>query len=317
MLTYILFAIGFIFLIKGADLLVDGSSSIAKRIGISDLVIGLTIVSFGTSAPELLVNIIASIKGAADIGVGNIVGSNIANILLIIGAASLVRPLKVKNNTTWKEIPLNFLAGVVLLILANDIFIDGAHVASISRSDGLMLMIFFCIFLYYTVGLARASKEKLNSYNLVKTPIAIIMVILGILGLTFGGKWVVDGASAIAASLGFSEALIGLTIVAVGTSLPELVTSVVAARKKNTDIAIGNVVGSNLFNIFWVLGLSAFIRPIPFNTIVNQDLLVYIIATVLLFIFCFTGGRAHVEKKEGIVFLLGYIAYIIFIVIRG
>lgn len=317
MLTYILFIIGFVFLIKGADLLVDGSSSLAKRIGVSDIVIGLTIVSFGTSAPELLVNIVASFKGNADIGMGNIIGSNISNIFLILGIAALIYPLKVQKNTTWKEIPMNLIAVIVLLFMANDIFIDKAPKAFLSRIDGLILITFFVLFMDYTISLAKAHKEKhddLPKHSVMK---AITMTIVGIIGLAYGGKWVVEGAVHLASSLGLSEALIGLTIVAVGTSLPELATSAVAAYKHKTDIAIGNVVGSNLFNIFWVLGLSAIIRPIPVNPIINSDILVCLMATIMLFVACFTHKRYQIDRFEGGVFVAAYIAYIVFLVIRG
>lgn len=317
MLTYVLFAIGFVFLIKGADYLVDGSSSIAQRIGISQLVIGLTIVSFGTSAPELIVNIMASLKGAGDIGIGNVLGSNIANILLILGVAGVIYPLRIQKSTTWKEVPLNFLSAFVLLALANDVIIDGASSSVISRIDGIILMLFFVIFVYYTIGLAKA--EKSNDGNTKKYSIlkSVIMVVVGIVGLAFGGQWVVNGAVEIAAYFGLSQALIGLTIVAVGTSLPELATSAVAAYKRNADIAIGNVVGSNLFNIFWVLGLSALIKPLPFRSEINTDILVYLAAALLLFLFAFTGKKEHVSRSDGVIFLCCYGAYLVFLIIRG
>ncbi len=316
-MIYILFVLGFVFLVKGADLLVDGSSSIAKRIGISDIVIGLTIVSLGTSAPELLVNITASLKGNVDIGVGNILGSNIANIFLILGIASLIYPLKIKKTTTWKEIPLNLLAAVILFVMANDVFIDKADTSILTRTDGLILMTFFIIFLNYTMGLAKANKEVNGDFDHHSTFKAIAMIIIGVVGLAYGGKWVVDGAVIIAKQFGLSEALIGLTVVAVGTSLPELATSAVAAYKRKADIAIGNVVGSNLFNIFWVLGLSAVIRPLPFNQILNTDILIYLLATIMLFVFCFTKKRYQLDRIEGGLFVAAYIAYIIFLVIRG
>lgn len=317
MLTYVLLILGFVLLIKGADLLVDGSSSIAKRIGVSDIVIGLTIVSFGTSAPELLVNIVASFRGASDIGIGNILGSNIANIFLILGIAALIRPLRVKRNTTWKEIPLNLLAAIVLFVMANDMLIDGASGSILTRIDGMILMLFFVIFIYYTIGLAKSEKNNDHDYKKRPISIALLMSIVGVAGLAIGGHWVVDGAVSIATKFGLSEALIGLTIVAIGTSLPELATSAVAAYKGNTDIAVGNVVGSNIFNIFWVLGLSAIIRPLPFSPMIDADILVFIFATILLFIFSFTGNRKHIEKWEGGVFVACYMAYIVFLVIRG
>lgn len=321
-MIYFLFVIGFILLIKGADLLVEGSSSIAKKIGVSELIIGLTIVSLGTSAPELLVNIITSIKGSSDLGVGNIVGSNISNILLILGISAIIYPLKVKSNTTWKEIPLNIISALLLFIMVNDIFINKANASFLSRSDGLILMIFFILFMSYTFGLVKSEKAK----NIDKTEEdvkrstgkSILMTIVGIIGLAYGGKWVVDGAVFIAQQFGLSEAMIGLTIIAIGTSLPELATSATAAYKHKTDIAIGNIVGSNLFNVFWVLGLSAVIKPIPFNKIMNTDIIIYLIATIFLFIYCFTGKKKYsLDKKEGITFVIAYIAYIIFLVIRG
>ncbi len=316
-MTYFLLVLGFVFLIKGADLLVDGSSSIAKRFGVSDLIIGLTIVSFGTSAPELLVNIIASLNGSGDIGIGNILGSNIANIFLILGVSALIYPLKVKRQITWKEIPLNFLAAVVLFIMANDVLIDGASESLLTRIDGLILFSFFAIFMYYTVHLARSEKELVEPTASRPLWKSLFMTVLGIVGLAYGGQWVVDGAVDIASAFGLSEALIGLTIVAVGTSLPELATSGMAAYRKNTDIAIGNVVGSNIFNIFWVLGLSAVIKPLPFAEIINTDILVFLAATALLFIFSFTNGRQKIARFEGAIFLLAYLAYIVFLVFRG
>lgn len=354
MLTYILFVLGFILLIKGADFLVEGSSSIARRLGISSLVVGLTIVSFGTSAPELIVNIFASLKGNVDIGIGNILGSNISNIFLILGISALIYPLKIKKSTTWKEIPLNFLAAVVLFLMANDMMIDRTYESVLTRVDGLILMVFFVIFMHYTIGLARTEKEMtldigkypaifftkvrksikklFEKYHNIKIrkktyeePVieekrigtAIFMTIIGIIALAYGGEWVVEGAVTIAEQFGLSEALIGLTIVAVGTSLPELATSAVAAFKRKTDIAIGNVVGSNLFNIFWVLGLSAVIRPLPFNPMINSDILVYLVATVMLFLFCFTQSRHQIDRCEGAVFVASYVAYIIFLIVRG
>lgn len=317
MLTYFLFVIGFLFLIKGADYLVDGSSSLAQRIGISQLVIGLTIVSFGTSAPELLVNIMASLSGAGDLGIGNVLGSNIANIFLILGVAAVIYPLRIQKSTTWKEIPLNFLSALVLLALANDLLIDGASNSILTRSDGMILILFFIIFVYYTIGLAMSERNHNNQIHKYSVGKALVMVVVGIVGLTYGGQWVVEGAVALASRFGLSEALIGLTIVAIGTSLPELATSAVAAWKKNADIAIGNVVGSNIFNVFWVLGLSAMIKPLPFRPEINTDILVYLLASMMLFLFAFTGTKEHVSRWEGAIFLVSYGIYIVFLIIRG
>ncbi len=317
MLSYFLFFIGFFLLIKGADCLVSGSSSIAERIGISQLVIGLTIVSFGTSAPELIVNIMASLQGAGDVGIGNVLGSNIANILLIIGVAAIIYPLRIKKSTTWKEIPLNFLSALVLLALANDVLIDGFHVSILSRIDGIILMLFFFVFIYYTIGLAKAERNRVEKTEHIGIFKSLLMVFFGIIALSFGGQWVVNGAIKIAHQFGLSEALIGFTIVAIGTSLPELATSAVAAYKKNADIAIGNVVGSNLFNIFWVLGISAIIKPLPFRLELDTDILVFLGATIMLFLFAFTGKKQHVSRANGIVFIVCYLLYLSFLIYRG
>ncbi len=313
--TYLLLALGFIFLIKGADFLVDGASSIAKRFGISSLVIGLTIVAFGTSAPELVVNIFASLQGNVDIAIGNIIGSNIANILLILGASAVIFPLAVKKGTTWKEIPLSLLAVVVLALLVNDQFIDGSLPSGLTRIDGFVLLSFFIIFLYYTFGISKVSGDE-NQTDVKERSLSmsICMIIAGFFGLTLGGKWIVDSAVTIASNLGISQAVIGLTVVAIGTSLPELATSAIAAYRKNTDIAVGNIVGSNIFNVFWILGISAVINPLPFSPLLMRDVMVVIGATLLLFIFMFVGKKHVLERWQGALFVVAYFAYIIFIV---
>lgn len=318
-MTYILLVIGFVFLIKGADMLVDGASSLAKKFNISNLVIGLTVVAFGTSAPELFVNLFASFNGTTDIAIGNIVGSNIVNMLLILGIAAVIYPLKVSKGTVWKEIPLSLLAALLLLVMANDTIIDGAMFNALTRIDGIVLISFFIVFLYYTFGIAKNQEngDDQPSPKLYSAWATAGLIILGLIGLVIGGHWIVNGATAIAASLGLSDALIGLTIVAIGTSLPELATSAVAAYKKNADIAVGNVVGSNIFNIFWILGLSSVISPLPFTPMLTFDLWVAVIAAVLLFGIMFIGKRHVVEKWQGIIFILMYIAYIVFIVVRG
>lgn len=315
MLIYFLFVIGFVFLIKGADFLVDGASSIAKKFRVSPLVIGLTIVAFGTSAPELVVNIFASAAGNTDIAIGNILGSNIANILLILGISAFIYPLASKKNTVWKEIPLCLLATLAIGLMANDAFFDGAAYSGLSRIDGIVLLFFFIIFLYYTFGIARVSGQDgdIEIKNL-KTSKAIFFIFLGLTGLVLGGQWIVSGAVKIAEYFGLSQSLIGLTIVAVGTSLPELATSAIAAYKKQADIAIGNVVGSNIFNMFWILGLSSAIRPLPFNLASNFDILVTIGATFILFLVMFIGKRHIIERWQGAIMFLLYVAYIIFLV---
>jgi len=314
-ITYVAIIAGFVLLIKGADLLVEGASSIAKKLGISALVIGLTIVAFGTSMPELIVNIFASIQGNTDIAIGNILGSNIANILLILGISAVIYPLAVKRGTVWKEIPLCLLAIVVAGLMANDALIDGNNFSSLARIDGLILIAFFAIFLYYTFGISRTEETDegavIKERSLLK---ASGMVITGLVCLVLGGKWIVDSAVAIATSLGVSQAILGLTVVAVGTSLPELATSAVAAYKKNPDIAIGNVVGSNIFNVFWILGISAVISPLPFSAMLMRDVMVTIGATLLLFVFMFIGKKHILERWQGVCFILAYILYIVVIV---
>ncbi len=317
-MLYILFVLGFIILIKGADLLVSGSSAIAKKFNIPDLVIGLTIVAFGTSAPELFVNVSASLKGNTDIAVGNIIGSNIANILLILGVSAMIYPLTVKSTIVWKEIPFSLLAALVTGILANDIILDGRTISEISRGDGLILLAFFLIFLYYIFSISKNSDapalENLKSMTSLKSG---VFIAVGLGMLILGGTWIINGAREIAGNFGVSEYLIGLTVVSVGTSLPELATSAVAAYKKNTDIAIGNVVGSNIFNVFWILGVSATINPLPFEQSGNFDLMTAVLASVLLMASLFIGKRHILEKWQGAIFLMFYVAYIGYIVLRG
>lgn len=319
MATYILFFIGFAVLIKGADFLVSGASSLATRMGVSALVIGLTIVAFGTSTPELVVNLLASLEGKTGIAIGNVLGSNIANILLILGASAMVYPLAVGKGTVWKEIPLSFLAVVVLGVMANDVILDATSNSVITRIDGILLIAFFIIFLYYTFGIAKVNTNE-NSNNETTASYSygysFLLICLGAAGLVVGGKWIVDGATVFATALGVSEAIIGLTIVAVGTSLPELATSIVAAKRRNVDIAVGNIVGSNIFNVFWILGVSATISPLPFSLDLQDDLLVTILATGLLFVILFIGKRHVVERWQGGLFLFLYVAYIFYTVLR-
>ncbi|MGB2696515.1 MAG: calcium/sodium antiporter [Candidatus Zixiibacteriota bacterium] len=317
MIEIVLLVIGFVLLIKGADFLVEGASSIARRLKVSDLVIGLTVVAFGTSTPELFVNIIASIKGNSGIAIGNILGSNIANVLLILGISSIIFPLSVTKGTVWKEIPLSLLAALMLGVLANDQLIDKNGFSALTRIDGLVLISFFIIFLYYSFSIAKRVEGMdehvpTREYGLAKSS---LLVIAGLVGLAVGGKWITEGAIHIASILGVSQSFIGLTLVALGTSLPELATSAVAASRKNAEIAVGNVVGSNIFNIFWVLGLSAVIKPIPFEPRSNIDIGVTISASVFLFITMFTGKQRLLDRWEGIIFVILYVSYIAFLII--
>lgn len=316
MLTYILFIAGFFILIKGAGFLVDGSASIAKKLKISSIVIGLTIVAFGTSAPEFIVNIFASAQGNSEIAIGNILGSNIANILLILGISAIIYPITAKKNTVLKEIPLSLLAIIILGFMANDTIIDGGIFSSITRIDGLILLSFFTIFLYYTFGITKSTddiveKDQIKVFSYTK---ATLFILLGLAGLVVGGKWIVDGAVKIAELFNVSQSLIGLTVVAIGTSLPELATSAVAAYKKQSDIAIGNVVGSNIFNIFWILGASAVIRPLPFSASSNSDIAMTIFASILLFLVMFVGKKRVIERWQGVFMITTYVGYIVFLI---
>ncbi|MDP4810010.1 MAG: calcium/sodium antiporter [Saprospiraceae bacterium] len=315
MLTYILFVIGFVLLISGANILVEGSASIAKKLNISSIVIGLTIVAFGTSAPEFIVNIFASVQGNTDIAIGNIIGSNISNILLILGVSSIIYPLATQENTVWKEIPLSLLAAILLGVMVNDTLIDGGTFSGLTRIDGIVFLSFFIIFLYYTFGISKVSGEntdlEIKEMSYMKSS---FYVAGGLLGLVFGGKWIVDGAIKIAEGFNVSQSLIGLTVVAIGTSLPELATSAVAAYKKQSDIAIGNVVGSNIFNIFWILGFSSVINPLPFSKDSVIDIIMTIVASLILFLIMFIGKKHTVERWQGVIMILIYIGYVAYLI---
>ena len=315
--------VGFALLIKGADIMVEGSSSIAKKFGVSSFVIGLTVVAFGTSAPELIVSALASFKGSEGIAMGNIIGSNISNTLLILGVSALIAPLVIKKATVNKEIPFSLLAVAAVGLLVNDVVIDNNTDSLLSRADGFILILFFIIFMYYTfgirkVGLVEGVKEKLNDGIKEKNIyLSVGMVVLGLIGLGVGGKLIVDSGIQIATLLGMSEALVGLTIVAIGTSLPELAASAMSAYKGKADMAMGNVVGSNIFNLLWVLGISSAIRPIPFNISLNTDFLVLFFITILLILLIFIGKKHVLSKNEGIALLSIYVTYMIFLIIRG
>ncbi len=310
MITYVLFVAGFVLLIYGATWLVDGSASIARRHNISNVVIGLTIVALGTSSPELVVNLVASFKGTADVAMGNILGSNISNILLILGVSAIIYPLAVNNNTQWKEVPLALLAAVVIGVLANDALFDGISTSMVYRSDGIVLMAFFVLFMYYAFGIAYQKDEVVYKVKQFPLWLSALMIAGGGVALVVGGRWIVDGATVIALNFGMSEAVISLTIVAVGTSLPELATCAVAAYKRNPGMVIGNIIGSNIFNIFFVLGISATIKPLPFNLVLNFDILVGIGAALLLFLFLRISRKKVLERWQGWVFLILYLFYI-------
>lgn len=307
---------GFVALIFGASTLVDAASSLAARWGVPSIVIGLTIVAFGTSAPELVVNVFAATTGSTDMVLGNVLGSNIFNVLGILGISALIYPLTVKSNTTWIEIPLSFLAAICVLVVASDVFLDGSSTNLISRSDGIILLLFFLVFLVYNLIVAKSGgadeEMETKDYSIWK---AVLFIVLGLAGLVVGGRLIVTSAVSIAEVIGLSERVIGLTVVSIGTSLPELATSIIAVRKRNVDIAIGNVVGSNIFNIFLILGVSGTIVPLGINPDSLFDIMVNILTGLLLFIFVFTGRGRKVERWEGAVFVVGYVAYVTYLII--
>ena len=317
----VLFLVGIFLLVQGAKYLVEGSSSLAKQLGFSTLIIGLTVVAFGTSMPELVVNIFAAIEGATEVAFGNVIGSNISNILLVLGIVAIITTVKTHYSTTWKEIPFSLLAVIVLLVMANKTAFEKDAVLSITRIDGVLMLLFFGIFVYYAFQLALRTRVRVEEEKL-KIPrrnmiIIWLMIIGGMVGLFIGGGLVVDGAIYFAEQLGFSQFLISATVIAIGTSLPELVTSITAALKKDVDLAVGNIVGSNIFNIFWILGVTALIRPVSIPIFIDVDLIFLGIVTLLLFFFLVIGKKHQIGRKTGISFIVLYVMYIIFLVIRG
>ncbi len=303
--------LGFIPLLYGATILVDSSTSLARRMNVPNIVIGLTIVAFGTSSPELLVNLFSSYAGSSELALGNVIGSNIINTFLILGIPAMIVPLAVKSNTVWIEIPLSLLAASVVIVLANDTYIEGAAVSALTRIDGLILLFFFMIFLGYNLkmmhGGAFSEDVAVKDYKVLT---AILLLLSGLVLLFVGGRVIVLFAVELAREFGLTERVIALTIVSAGTSLPELATSLVAVKKKNLDIAMGNIVGSNIFNIFFVLGISAVIAPIPLQSGANFDLMVNLIGSLLLFVFLFTGKGRQLERWEGALFILIYLVYL-------
>ena len=328
-----LILIGFFLLIRGASWLVEGASALARRLGASDLLIGLTVVSMGTSAPELLVNLAAAWNKSSDLALANIVGSSIANVLLILGTSALVAPLAVAPSTVFKEIPFCLLATIIVGILANDVLIDGQVSSVISRSDGFVLLGFFVVFVYYLASLRRSTDHKTASVR-SSMPNVVVMsptlsVVVGLIALIVGGETTVRGATALARGLGVGERVIGLTIVSVGTSLPELITSFVAAMKGKADLSIGNVIGSNIFNLFWILGISAIVMPLPVSDTLNKDIGI-MITSIILLIFLMQPGppaarlrfwriqRGHVLNRiEGAFLTSCYLSYIAWAIFAG
>ena len=317
MISLILLIIGFIILIKGSDIFVDGISSIATKFKFSKIFIGLTIVAFGTGAPELAVSINALINNNGQVVLGNAIGSNIVNTLLILGIASVICPLRVKNNTIKKEIPICLLISTALSVLLCDSYFDLGLTNRITRSDGIILVLFFSIFVYYLITTMRnkidEDLQEEAKYGLKKS---IIFTIIGIIALILGSDLVVENAVSIASKLGLSERFISLTVIALGTSLPELVTSITAAIKKEEDILIGNIVGSNIFNMCIVLGVPvALLGGVTITTFSMFDLCMLLVSSTILFVFASTDHK--ISKAEGILMLLTFIAYYSYIIIQG
>lgn len=320
-MTYLLLLVGFALLIIGADYFVKGASAISALLRVPPILVGLTIVSFGTSSPEATVSIIAALNGNDDVSLGNVVGSNLFNTLFVLGVTAFIAPLIVKSQTIRKEIPFSFLASITLLVLMADIFLQDFSDNMLTRSDGIILLLIFAVFLYYIFELARKSRNDFGEQpskieekdkNRVKNG---AFTLGGLAAIVFGGDLVVKNSTEIALSLGMSEALVGLTIVAVGTSLPELVTSSVAAWKKESEIALGNIIGSNIFNILFVLGASATISPIRVNSLLFTDIAILILYTVVVLIFALT--RLTIGKREGIFLAISYIVYMVYIILRN
>lgn len=313
MITDLLWLVtGLTLILVGANILTDGASAVAGRMGVSDLVIGLTVVAFGTSTPELVISVVSAIDGNTSIAIGNIVGSNILNILLIIGATALIRPIVVKKTVMTNEIPMVVLSSLVLLVFGYSGRLDGGENV-ITRVDGIMLLVFFVLFMRYTFASARNMATDTESKDDAKSAMpvwrAVVYIVLGLAGLIWGGDRFVDAASSISRSLGVSEAIIGLTIVAIGTSLPELATSVVAAVKGKPGLAIGNVIGSNIFNILLILGTAAAIAPLPFAGITHADLWVMVASSVAFLLVARIYGHQVINRVEGCMLLLGYAGY--------
>ena len=312
-LNLIFLVVGFVILIKGADLFVDGASGIAGNFKVSKMLIGLTIVAFGTSAPEFAVSVKSLLINSGDMVLGNVIGSNILNILLILGLSALVHPLSVKNNTVKKELPITLMITCAFAVLLSDNLFASNIVNSFPRGDGLVLILFFGVFMYYLISMARNKVEDEEDTALPSMKKSIVLTVIGLIGIVLGSNFVVDGASGLAKIIGISERMISLTIVALGTSLPELVTSVTATKKGEYDIAIGNVVGSNIFNIGVVIGvpiaLMGGIASINFSYI---DIIVMIAAALLLFLFSLNDYK--ISKKEGFIFLLAFIVYYSYVI---
>ena len=322
-MDYILLIIGFVLLIKGADFFVDGSSSVAKILKVPTIIIGLTVVAFGTSMPELSVSVTAALRGSNDLAVSNVLGSNIFNLLVVLGCCALVKPVAAKWSLLKKEFPFSILITVILLLVDSDFSImkvlDGNKGFVLGRWAGLLFLILFVLYIYATVKSALRSRAEAKDmeeeeYKTMSPLKSGIYIVIGLIGIVWGGNLVVDSASNIALTFGWSQTFIGLTIVALGTSLPELVTSVVAARKGENDLAVGNVVGSNIFNILLILGVSSFITPITLDVTAVYDTIILIIASIIVYVSAIS--KREIQRKEGIFFLVCYFAFFLYVFMR-
>lgn len=317
----VIFLLGLAAIVKGADWLTDGAGAIARRYNISTLVIGLTIVAFGSSAPEMVVSVVSALKHNTDMAIGNVVGSNIFNILAIMGATALVAPIKATRNNLLYDLPFLILSSVAIIITAVDSMFDPGTPCVISRSDGMMLLCIFAIFMNYTFAIARSNrsegKEEEDTVAYQPMPMwkSILFVIVGLAGLVLGGDWLVDGASGIATLMGLSQSIIALTIVSIGTSAPEFAASLMAARKGDTAMALGNIVGSVVFNVFFVLGLSASIFPLTIGHITNVDLITLLASSIMLWYFCAMGKMRHtLTRTEGLAMVVAMILYYAYLI---
>lgn len=317
-MAYLLLVIGFGLLITGANFFVNGSSNIARLLRVPPILIGLTIVAFGTSSPEATVSIIAALEGSSNISLGNVIGSNIFNITLVVGIAAFLYPLKVESETIKKEIPFTLLASSVLFVLISDTALQGFNSNLLTRSDGLVFLLFLSIFLYYVFEVAMKSRQETaedETPSDIKWGKSILFALSGLAAIIFGGDMVVKNGTNIALSLGMSETLVGLTIIAIGTSLPELVTSITAALKKESEIALGNIVGSNIFNILFVLGASSVLTPLAVDNKVFIDIIIMVLLTILLLVFSRTNFK--IGKREGMILVVAYVIYLVYIILRN
>ena len=308
LLHILLLVVGFVLLIKGADLFVDGASSTAQNFKVSKMLIGLTIIAFGTSAPEFAVSMSALASGSTDMVLGNVIGSCILNILLILGVAAVIKPINIRDNTVKKELPLTMLISTLLVVLFLDISLGNGEINRITRSDAIVILLFFSVFLYYLISLAKQKKESKEEKPKFKLGMSLLLVVIGLVGIIIGSNMVVKNATGIANILGLSERIIALTVIAFGTSLPELVTTIVSSKKGEQDLLVGNIIGSNIFNICVVLGIPVAIygtiTPSGFQMV---DLVMLIVSAVLLFIF--SSGTKKITRGEGFFMLFIFVVY--------